>query len=59
MKKVKIGDLVNHITVPEFGIGIVLEVLDAGIARKNTSALVLWSNVNKASYHTEFTLLHI
>lgn len=39
--------------VPEYGVGIILEVLNRGYARKNASALVFWSSLNKTSFHAE------
>ena len=37
----------------ELGVGIVLEVLNQGYARKNASALVFWSKLDKTSFHAE------
>ena len=37
----------------DHGVGIILEVLNQGYARKNASALVFWSKLGKTSFHVE------
>jgi hypothetical protein len=37
----------------DLGVGIVIEVLNGGYARKNASALVYWSKIEATSFHAE------
>lgn len=52
-----IGDLVqqwNHeVEQMDLGIGLVVEVLNGGYARKSPSALVYWSKIDATSFHAE------
>ena len=47
------GDIVllNNESAGSVGVGIVLEVLNGGYARKNASALVYWSQLECARHH--------
>ncbi len=38
---------------PDLGVGIILEILNRGYARKNASALVFWSKLDKTIFHAE------
>ena len=53
----KVGDIVTHHTRQHAGIGIVVEVLNQGYARKNASALVYWSDTRDTTYHVEPALV--
>jgi len=61
--KIKIGDLVTleypEVDQVDLGVGLVLEVLTGGYARKNPSALVYWSNLETTSFHTEPSLTEV
>jgi len=52
---VNIGDIVllDNIDSQKVGLGIILEVLNGGYARKNASALVYWSQLECARHHVE------
>lgn len=54
---IKIGDIVTHHTSQQAGVGIVVEVLNQGYARKNASALVYWSGTQDTTYHAEPALI--
>lgn len=51
----KIGDMVtqwpSESEQMDLGVGVVIEVLNGGYARKNASALVYWSTIEATSFH--------
>ncbi len=53
----KIGDMVTQWPCDsekmDLGVGVVIEVLNGGYARKNASALVYWSKIEATSFHAE------
>ena len=59
----QIGDLVTleycEVDQVDLGVGLVLEVLNSGYARKNASALVYWSKLETTSFHAEPTLTEV
>ena len=57
----KVGDMVTQwpqeVEEMDLGVGIVLEVLNGGYARKNASALVYWTKIEATSFHAEPSLI--
>ena len=55
MTDLKIGDAVTQWPQEaknmDLGIGLVIEVLNGGYARKNASALIYWSKLEATSFH--------
>ena len=63
MTDLKIGDAVTQWPQEakdmNLGVGLVIEVLNNGYARKNASALVYWSNLETTSFHLAPSLLKV
>ena len=53
----QVGDMVTQWPCEseqmDLGVGVVIEVLNGGYARKNASALVYWSKIEATSFHAE------
>ena len=53
----QVGDMVTQWPCDsgqmDLGVGIIIEVLNGGYARKNASALVYWSKIEATSFHAE------
>ena len=57
----KVGDMVTQWPCDsdqmDLGVGVIIEVLNGGYARKNASALVYWSKIEATSFHAEPALM--
>ena len=55
MTDIEIGDMVQQWPDEkkdmDLGVGVILEVLNGGYARKNASVLVYWSSIDTTSFH--------